>query len=66
MIQDPGRPRFLLEATETVGILRKRRGQDLDRHLAPEPRITRSVDLSHSARAERREDFVRAEPGSRL
>ena len=40
----------------------ERGGQHLDRDLAAEARIARAVDLAHAARAERREDLVRAEP----
>ena len=35
--------------------------QDLDRHLAREPRVPRPVDLPHPARAERRDDLVGTE-----
>ena len=46
---------------QAIGVLRERRRQHLDRHLAPEPRVLRPVDLAHPARAERREDLVGAE-----
>ena len=36
--------------------------QDLDRHGPLEARVARLVDLSHPARADRREDLVGAEP----
>jgi hypothetical protein len=58
MVQDPGRPRFVLEAAQTIRILRKGRRQDFDGDLATEPGILRPVDFSHAARAERREDLV--------
>src|SRR5262249_37297681 len=51
---------FLLEAPQAIGILRKRGGEDLDRYLALQPRIARPVDLTHPARAERRQDLVGA------
>ena len=35
--------------------------QDLDRDLAPEPRVARAVHLAHAAGAERRDDLVGAE-----
>ena len=37
-------------------------GQDLDRHLAAEPRVRGPVDLAHAAAAEAASDFVRTEP----
>ena len=40
--------------------------QNLDGDLAPEPCISCPVDLSHSLRAERRRDLVRAETGAGL
>ena len=39
--------------------------QHLDRDVALEPRVPRPVHLSHAARAERRQDLVRAEAGAR-
>ena len=33
-------------------------GQHLDRHLAPEPRVARAIDLTHPSRAEERQDLV--------
>ncbi len=38
--------------------------QDLDGHLAVEPRVARAIDLAHPTRADEREDFVRAKPGT--
>ena len=58
----PGLP---LEAGERVGVLGDRRGKHLDRDLAAEPLVARPVHFSHSARAKRREDFVRTEAGAR-
>ena len=40
------------------------RRQDLDRDRAVEPRVARLVDLAHAAGAERRHDFVGAEPAA--
>ncbi len=61
VVQDSGRARLLLEPAEPVRVVREGRGQHLDGHVAPEPRILRAIDLSHPARAERRNDFVGAE-----
>ena len=52
---------FLLEAAEAIGVLRERRRQDLDRHVASEARVARSIHFAHSARAEWRQDLVGAE-----
>src|SRR6266540_5859223 len=38
--------------------------QDFDRYGPPEPRVPSPVHLAHPARAERREDLVRAQPGA--
>jgi hypothetical protein len=40
------------------------RPKDFDCDSAFEPRVTRSVDLAHPARAERRDDLVGAEAGA--
>ena len=61
VVQDARRPRLRLEALQAIRILRERRRQHLDRHLAPEPRVARAVDLSHPAGADGRENFVGTE-----
>ncbi len=61
VIQEPRGPGLLLEATQSVGVGRKRRRQNLDRHLAAEPRIQRPVHLAHPACPQRRQDLVRTE-----
>ena len=53
-----------LEARKPVGIRGERLGKNLDRDVAAELRVLRPIDLSHPARAERREDLVRSEAGS--
>ncbi len=65
VIQGPGRPRLLFEPPQPIRVLRQRLGQDLDRHLSPEPRVPRPVHLAHPARSEGRNDLVRTEPGPR-
>jgi len=35
--------------------------QQLDRHVAPEPRVAGAIDLAHSSRTERGEDLVGTE-----
>ena len=49
------------EALAPIGI---RGGEDLDRNRPVETGIPSLVDLSHSARANSAEDFVRTETGS--
>jgi len=51
--------RLALEAGEAVGVLRQLGRQQLDRHVAAELRIGRTVDLAHSAGAEEADDGVR-------
>ena len=52
MIELAGRARFLLEAMHAAGIRRERLRDQLDRHVAPETRITRAVHIAHPAGAE--------------
>ena len=40
-------------------------GQHLDRDVTAQPRIGGAIDLAHPARAEQRDDLVRADTGSR-
>ena len=54
-----------LEPRQASRVAGERRGQDLDRDLAPEPRVPGAVDLAHPARAERGEDLVGAEVSAR-
>ena len=64
VIQNPGGAGLLLEPPQPVRISREGSGKNLDRHLAPQPRVPRAIHLSHAARAERREDLVGAEAGT--
>lgn len=61
VIQRRGGARFLLEAAQSVGISRECRRQNFDRDIAHEPRIARSIDFAHAARADERADLIRAE-----
>jgi hypothetical protein len=61
MIQRGGGARFLFEAAQAIGISRGRRQQDLERHVAAEPRIVGAIDLAHSACADEGDNFVRSE-----
>ena len=64
MIQLTGRARLLLEAMQPARILRERLGDQLDRHLAPEPWIPRAVDLAHAAGTKPSDDLIRTDAGT--
>jgi hypothetical protein len=57
-----GRLGFPLELAQAVRI--EERGQHLDRDLAPQTRISGSIDLSHTSRADLAEDLVGAQLGA--
>jgi hypothetical protein len=65
MVERSDRARLLLEPPQALGIARNVGRQHLDGHIATETQIARAVDLAHPASAERRENLVRAEPGTR-
>ena len=65
MVEGAGGLRLLLEATESLGIGRGLRGQDLDRHFPPEPLVARAVHLPHAPRAQRSQNLVGAEARAR-
>ncbi len=62
VIERGDRPRLALEAPEAVRVAGQGLGQDLDRHLAAEPRVARAVDLAHPPGPDEAEDLVRPEP----
>ena len=64
VIEGGGGLRFLDEPAAAVSIRQAIGGQHLDGHLATQPRVAGAIDLAHAAGAERRDDFVRAEPGA--
>ena len=51
---------FVLEAMAKMGILGKMFRQNLDSDFTAQPRITGTIHLSHAARADDGQDFVRA------
>ena len=53
-----------LEASQPLGVLRHVLREHLDRHVAPEPRVPRPVNLPHPARPQRRKDLVGTETGA--
>src|SRR5207247_8796363 len=64
VVQRGESPRLALEPRQPFRIGGHGFRQNLDRNLAPELRILRPVHFSHPARAEWREDLVRAEAGA--
>jgi hypothetical protein len=58
MVQRCGSASFVLEAEQAIGIRGKKLRQDLDCDLAIQPRIARAIHLAHTARPERRENFI--------
>ena len=61
MTQRGDRARFGLKSTSKVGPVGQITRQELDGHRPIQPRIARLVHLAHPARADERQDFVRAE-----
>src|SRR5688500_12784123 len=57
--------RFTLESRLAVRIAGHRRGQDFDGDIAPEPRVTGTIDLAHAARSDWTADLVGSETCSR-
>ena len=57
-----GKARLLREPPEPVGVARKRGRQNLDRHLASEPRVSRPIHLAHPTGRHKPADLVRANP----
>ena len=57
--------RFALKAREPIRIAGHRGGQDFDRDRPLEIAVARAIHLAHAARADRRGDFVDAEPRAR-
>src|SRR5262245_16054275 len=56
--------RFPPESRKAIGIRRERVRQDLEGDVAIELRIASSIDLTHAAGADERDDLVRTEPGA--
>ena len=58
MVERREHVRLALEAGEPLRVPRDFRGQDLDRDVAVQVRVSRAIDLAHPAGAERRGDPV--------
>ncbi len=56
---------FALEALLRIGISGETRRQNLDRDVSIETRVSGTVNFAHSAGANGRFDFIRAQPGAR-
>ena len=65
VVQRCGSLGFLFEAADTFGILRDKGGQYLDCHFALEHTIPGTVNLAHTARAQRPENLVAVQPCAR-
>ena len=65
VVERRGGARLLLEARATLGIGRDSGRQDLDRDLAPEPRVAGAEHLAHASRTDGSHDLIRTEPGAR-
>ena len=52
---------FAREPREALRVIREQRRQDSDRDVAIECGVLRAIHLAHAARADRAEDFVRAD-----
>jgi hypothetical protein len=61
MVERSRGARFVLETTGAIRIIYDQSRNHLDRDVAAEPGIARTVDLSHPAHRERGDDLVRAE-----
>src|SRR5687767_9669927 len=59
MVERGERLGFLLEALNAIRILRELAGEGLDGDRALEPRIARTIHLTHAATADQRADLVR-------
>ena len=59
-------PRLALKAGDAIRVGTRQLGKGLDRDVASEPRIARSIDLAHPAGTNRRDDLVRTNSGAGL
>ena len=51
MVQPGDRARFLFEAAQPIGLRGELRRQDLDRDIATQSAVARTIDLTHPSRA---------------
>ena len=64
MVQQGERLRLALEPRHAFGVRSERVGQNLDRDMAAQCRVRRSVHLPHAAFANLRDDLIGPEPGA--
>ena len=64
MLERGERLRLAFKPRKTFGIPGNRVRQKLQGHIALEPRIARTVDLSHAPGSESGNDFVRPDPAA--
>src|SRR5580700_556486 len=60
MIEGRQHASFALEASESIGVMAEDARQDLQRDVAPKSRVSRAVDVAHTARAKKRSHDVTA------
>ena len=53
--------RLALEPRQPLGVGGEHRRQDLESHLAPQPRVARAIHLAHAPGAQRPGDFIRTD-----
>jgi len=61
MVQRSEDVSFTREPCEALGILGERVWQNLERHVASELRVPRSIHFTHPACTERRDDLIRTQ-----
>ena len=61
MIQSGDRARFFFEAAQPIGLRGELRRQNLDRDIATQPAVARTIDLTHPSRADRGDHFIGTE-----
>jgi len=64
MVERGKQLRLTFEPRETLGVVSEVLGEDLDRDVTPELGVAGSLDLSHPARTNGRDDLVDAEQAS--
>ena len=58
VVERPRRARFELEAGQSISVCGKGRGQNLNRHVAADPRVSSPIDLAHPTRADLVDDLI--------
>jgi len=66
MVEPRDRPRLAFETSQPIGVARESLGEHLERHVAPQSRVPRAVNVAHPSRSEKGHDLVRAETRARI